>query len=407
MHDAPANILPHASCGRDAAMDGSMTTAALSGITWNHTRGYLPLAATAQRFADHDPGVEIVWHKRSLQEFADVPIERLAERFDLLVVDHPFVGYAAAHPTLVPLDEHLPADFLADQAANSVGRSYESYLAGGHLWALPIDAATPVSAHRPDLLDRHGVRRPETWEDLLALARRGMVALPAIPIDALMAFYMLTLSLGEEPFQRDGEVVGPATGVAALEALRELVALCEPACLERNPIRTYEAMVARDDLVYCPFAYGYSTYARPDYARPSLRFGGLVAFAGRRLRSTLGGTGLAISRRCRNLELALAYARFVADPACQRGLYAAAGGQPGHRAAWLDPEVNARAGGFYRDTLATLDEAYLRPRHDGYIPFQDRAGEAVHAYLRNGGDASRTLEELNAHYCGSGSDGRG
>ncbi len=27
----------------------------LTGITWNHTRGYLPLVAAAQRFIDADP----------------------------------------------------------------------------------------------------------------------------------------------------------------------------------------------------------------------------------------------------------------------------------------------------------------------------------------------------------------
>ena len=221
-----------------------------------------------------------------------------------------------------------------------------------------------------------------------------------------MAFYMLCLALGEEPFASGDEVVSPATAVAALEALRELVACCEPACLDRNPIRTYEAMVARDDLVYCPFAYGYSTYAQPTYADPPLKFGGLVALDGRRLRSTLGGTGLAISRRCQDLDLAVAYARFVAGPDCQRGLYTRAGGQPGHRGAWLDPVVNAGAGDFYRDTLPTLDEAYLRPRYDGYIPFQDHAGEMVHAYLRDGGDPRRTLDDMNRHYRESRADER-
>jgi multiple sugar transport system substrate-binding protein len=39
-----------------------MQTLSLTGITWNHTRGYLPLVAVAQRFADRDPGIEIVWH---------------------------------------------------------------------------------------------------------------------------------------------------------------------------------------------------------------------------------------------------------------------------------------------------------------------------------------------------------
>src|SRR5215218_5665908 len=111
----------------------------LTGITWNHTRGYLPMVATAQRFGELHPGIEIVWQKRSLQEFADYPIERLAERFDLLIIDHPFAGQAAQQRVLLPLDEYLPAEFLDDQATNSVGQSHPSYNFGGHQWALAVD----------------------------------------------------------------------------------------------------------------------------------------------------------------------------------------------------------------------------------------------------------------------------
>ena len=106
----------------------------LTGITWNHTRGFLPLVATAQRFAEIHMGVEIVWQKRLLQAFGDQPLEQLAPQFDLLVIDHPFVGYAAANPVILALDEYLSAEFLADQAANSVGKS--------GFWKLPIQSGT-------------------------------------------------------------------------------------------------------------------------------------------------------------------------------------------------------------------------------------------------------------------------
>lgn len=372
----------------------------LSGITWNHTRGYLPLVATAQRFADANPDVSINWQVRSLQEFADFPIERLAERFDLIVIDHPFAGYAASHPTLLPLDEGLPAEFLADQRAHSVGASYRSYEFDGHLWALPIDAATPVASWRHDVLARADTEPPNSWDDLLALARRGLVALPAIPIDALMATYMLCLGLGEEPCATPERMVSEETGVSALELLRELVSLCDPACLHRNPIRTYEAMISGNTIGYCPWAYGYVNYARPDYAGHPLRFGRLVKFnkSKKRLRSTLGGTGLAISQRCRERDLAFEYARFVASPDVQRGMFVIAGGQPGHRSAWTDRTVNRMCGDFFADTLRTLDEAWLRPRYSGYIPFQDRASGLVHRYLADGGDPRATLAVIDRAY---------
>ena len=33
----------------------------LRGITWNHSRGFVSVLATAQRFSEMRPGVEITW----------------------------------------------------------------------------------------------------------------------------------------------------------------------------------------------------------------------------------------------------------------------------------------------------------------------------------------------------------
>ena len=77
----------------------------LRGITWNHTRGYVPLVATAQRFMELNPEVSIRWEVRSLQEFADFSVEALAARYDLLVIDHPSVGIASTSRSLLPLAE--------------------------------------------------------------------------------------------------------------------------------------------------------------------------------------------------------------------------------------------------------------------------------------------------------------
>ena len=128
----------------------------LRGITWNHSRGFVSVVATAQRFCEMRPDVDIIWQKRSLQEFADAPIEDLAEDYDLLVIDHPWAGFAAYSQVLVPLQEIMPAEYMQDQADNSVGHSHPSYIFDGGQCALAIDAATPVASYRPDLLERYG-----------------------------------------------------------------------------------------------------------------------------------------------------------------------------------------------------------------------------------------------------------
>lgn len=372
----------------------------LRGMTWSHTRGFLPVVATAQRFQELHPDVEIVWEKRSLKGFEEFPVEKLAADYDLIVIDHPFVGYAAAHGPLLPLDEHLPAEFLADQAAHTVGASHSSYAYGGHHWALAIDAATPVAFWREDLLARHGLAVPRAWHEMLALAKAGHVEIPAAPINCLMNFYTFCVAHGETPFTTEGRVVSPETGRAALGRLRDLITLCDPGCWSRNPIASHDlvASAANTRVAYCPLAYGYSNYAREGYAARRLVFGAPPSFAGATLRTTLGGTGLAVSALRPHHAAALAYARFTASPEVQRTLYTAAGGQPGHRTAWTDTTNNAAAGDYFTRTLPVLDHAFLRPRHNGYMEFQERGGPVVHAALRGTLSDAEALAQLDALY---------
>jgi multiple sugar transport system substrate-binding protein len=367
----------------------------LKGITWGHTRGVLPMVATGQRYAELHPDVRVQWDIRSLQAFADQSIDVLAKQYDLLVIDHPSIGEAQAHGLFAPLDQHLSGDFLADQARHSVGASHASYHLEGHQWALAIDAATPVSAARLDVLQRHGFQVPQTWDELLELARADLVAFAGLKLDCLMNFYTLCLAEGDEPFCSAERMVDPDAGASALRALKELTDACGPACLSHNPIAVYELMTSGDAYGYSPFAYGYSNYARASYVDKPLAFGGLVQRNGKRLTSTLGGAGLAVSAHSAHLEHALRYAEFVASGAVQRGLYTENGGQPAHRSAWLDESNNRLTNHFFSNTLQTLDEAYVRPRYCGTIHFQEQAPDVLARYLRGEEDIRRTLQDLN------------
>ena len=62
----------------------------LRGVIWNTTRGYLPLLATAQRYEELHPGVEIVWDKG--YDFAQGNLEIVSQSYDVLMIDHPHVG---------------------------------------------------------------------------------------------------------------------------------------------------------------------------------------------------------------------------------------------------------------------------------------------------------------------------
>ena len=370
----------------------------LKGITWGHSRGYTPLVAYSQRFAELNPGIEVTWHKRTLQEFADFPIEKLSEQYDLLIIDHPWVGCAAATECVLPLEKYLSKEYLDDQLQNSVGYSHLSYNYNDHQWALAIDAATPAASYRADLFEKNHASVPITWNELIELAKKGKVAVPAIPIDLLMNFYMFCIAHGKEPFSNDEEVIDAETGLAALEAMQELYSLVDEKMFGYNPIAVAEVMSSTDDYWYCPFAYCYSNYSRVGYAKNLLLYADLVQFNSKKLRSTIGGTGLAVSVFSKHKEAAIQFAEEIVSAKCQATFYVEHGGQPGHRSAWTDENANNLCNDFFKNILPVMDNGYVRPRYNGYLHFQDHAGEPLHKYLLEGGDPKEVLNKMNALY---------
>ena len=290
----------------------------LKGITWSHRRAIAPLRETLSGFVAEHPDIVVEWSERSLAGFEFDPVPLLAERFDLIILDHPFCGDIARSGCLVPLD-----DLAGLEDRSFVGPSLASYRYDGHLWALPVDAATQVAASRPDLMDRLDAEVPRTWQDVIRLGKRakghGMqIGIALKGVHSLMTFFTLCANLGAPCDDRPGgQLVDAEVAGNALDAIAELLSLAPKAALDWDSIALHEAMVAGDDLAYCPAVYLYATYAEPDHRRP-LRFHDLPGLRGPDPSgSTLGGTGLGISAKCRDVDAALAYAAYLLRPETQ------------------------------------------------------------------------------------------
>ena len=368
-----------------------MTT--LKGMTWSHPRGYDPMVACSSLWQQRT-GIAIEWDKRSLQDFESFPVEELARAYDLIVIDHPHVGQITAESCLAPLDVAGREAERTALASGSVGQSYPSYSWQGRQWAFPIDAATQVQAWRPDALDAP----PARWSDVLDLARQGRVLLPLRPPHSLMVFCTLAGNLGRpcttEPSR---DLIDIETGSQVFEAMREIAALVEPACFEMDPIAVSERMAAADSKIACaPLIYGYVSYAISGFRAHRLAFTDIpVIGSNGPVGSALGGTGIAVSAFSRAKEAAIDFAYWVASGDVQRGPYAAVGGQPGHAAGWEDQTVNAATGNFYRDTRATLEGAWVRPRHDGYMAFQQAASDRILSGIAGRQKPAAVVADLN------------
>ncbi|HMO27148.1 MAG TPA: hypothetical protein PKB10_12865, partial [Tepidisphaeraceae bacterium] len=216
---------------------------ALRGMTWSHPRGVDPLVACCGRL-----GIDATWDARSLEDFEAFPLDELAARYDLMVIDHPHVGMAAASGCLLPFDQALAQSLHG----TTVGRSHESYFWQGRQWALAIDAAArrlrsagagrapPAPRERP--ASTSGSRRrgptsrtpPSAWAEVVSLARQRRVIWPLAPVHALMSFFTRCAGKGIDlPGTRFIDDLAGAAGV--LEELRELASLVPAECFAMNP----------------------------------------------------------------------------------------------------------------------------------------------------------------------------
>ncbi len=375
----------------------------LKGLTWDHPRGYAPLLGGVPEYEARNPHIKIQWDRRTLREFGEAPIEQYLDRYDLLIVDHPFVGFAAAHDVLVDLAPFLNEAEKLNFAADSVGPSWQSYWYHGGLWALPIDAATQVASYRPDLLLALSPNVPNTFDDVLELGKKARkagkyIVAPACPTDAISVFFTLSANLGYPILEEGERFVDDSVSAEVLDRLHALIELAHPRSVEWNPIQVYDFMISGSDVLYCPYGFGYSNYSR--VGNPErLKFTNAPAAGQRGCAGTmLGGTGVAISKLTPHPSEAIAYAKWLVSPEHQRGTYFRAGGQPASLAAWTDSPANAAADDFFSGTLQTLQTAYVRPRFDGFVRFFEVAGIEINRCLRGEVKDAALIRWLNDRY---------
>ena len=191
-------------------------------------------------------------------------------------------------------------------------------------------------------------------------------------------------------------MIGKEAGESALRQLKALGEFAIKEAHEMNPIAVWEKMSTTDEIAYCPIAFGYSNYARPGYRRAPIHFTNIPSRPPRGpAGSVLGGAGLAISARCKELSAAVDYAVWVASAECQKTIYVHSGGQPGNRKAWIDPAINEISNHFFEATLPTLEQAFLRPRFAGFVEFQTQASFVISNFLLGKSSSTATLDSLD------------
>lgn len=365
----------------------------LNGITWDHDRGYLPLLQTTESFEKDHPDIKIQWKKRTLKEFGDCPIEKLATEYDLLLIDHPFSGEAYKNHLLVDYREYLSSDAIREREEQEIGRTSRCYNYNGKQLALSVDIAAMVSAARDDLMEQYGCRMPRNLEEILGLGREsGKVAVPLGCTDIWCIFLSLGAARKGADFITESDI-DRETAEWAIEQLHRIKDTVIPGCLEMNPVQIMDRMSETNEIIYTSFCFGYVNYSWRGRKNP-LTFYNIPLWEGAKTASVLGGVGIAVSAGSSHIQEAVQYAEYVTRPDVQKNEYFLAGGQPGQKDAWRSSRNNELTGNFFNNTMETIEHAYLRPRFPGWNVFQEKGGYLLNQSVREGRPSRETADKL-------------
>jgi multiple sugar transport system substrate-binding protein len=364
----------------------------LKGMTWDHPRG-LDSLVNSNSILLEECGVSVDWDARSLLAFGDQPVVEFYEDYDLMVIDHPHVPDAVHSETVIPFDELLTTEQMAELAKTSMGQSHPSYTYRGKQWALAVDTAAQVTAYRPD----RAASAPQLWSDVIAEARLGNVLWAQKPVDAFSTFATLMAQKGFG-LAGNSEFINRDAATEVLEFMVELSTLVPEFCLEKNPIEISELLAGDSDFTFGVCMYGYSNYSREGFRRNLLLYTDVPSFDGKATGSQLGGAGIAISQASKNPVLAAEIAYLLSSPKIQATSYVEAGGQPGNLLAWQSPYANLMTNNFFTNTIRTLEEAWVRPRLYGWPEIQYAASQIIHRVLVKKSVTTSDISQIASTY---------
>ncbi|MBI4629871.1 MAG: extracellular solute-binding protein [Candidatus Rokubacteria bacterium] len=132
-----------------------------------------PLPGLLREFETAHPGVRIKgeslpWTSDEQHQFYVINLEGRSPGFDLMMLDVIWVPEFARAGWLLDLTPHLVPGELAPHFPSTV----EAATHDGRVWALPWTMNVGLLYYRTDLLARHGLAPPTTFDELVSQVRR-------------------------------------------------------------------------------------------------------------------------------------------------------------------------------------------------------------------------------------------
>jgi multiple sugar transport system substrate-binding protein len=328
--------------------------------------------------------------------------------YDLIMLDDPWFPKFASLNVLTDLTPLLqkrgksgPDD---DFVATSIALGREPYQTGA-LYALPYVGNSQLFFYRKDLFQKHNLKEPATWDDVLIAAKTisenetsgapgggktyGYVMRAAQGNAAVADFMPIFWAFGGEMFDASGQpTVNSAEGVAALKFMIELGKYSPPGYASFNADEVGAHLLQGTAAMSINWPAWISSFSDSSKSKVigKMEFGQLPA-AKNPGRAEIGNWLIAIPRDAKNIDAAMDFLLWATDRD-QMKLSAQRGNPPTRKSLFTDPELVAKFPS-YPAQLRSLESSRPRPR----TPLWNEIENAFGIYLSKANSGELTAED--------------
>jgi multiple sugar transport system substrate-binding protein len=316
------------------------------------------------------------WNSDDQHQFFVINMEGRGAAFDVMMLDVVWVAEFARAGWLLDLRPWVSREELAPHFPSTI----EPATWNGGIWAMPWLMNVGMLYYRADLLAKHGLSPPRTWEELVAQSARVRAAERDPRLDGVVwqgrQYEGLTVNALEALWANGARVLDD-DGAPLPDAERAAGALAFLRGLITSGASPSWVTAADEELSRRHFGDGRAVflrnwpYAMDLFQQAGSAVRGKVAIAPLPGRAGVadgvgssGGAHLGVDRRTRHPELAAALVRFLAGAAAQKTMSVGGALNPTRMALYHDPEV-VRA----HPDFPVVHDLMLRARPRPVTPF--------------------------------------
>ena len=229
----------------------------------------------------------------------------------------------------------------------------KGYLPGptGSMFGVPFGSETSILGYRKDIFEKHNLKVPETYDEMLDVACKipqlepgmgGLSSRAASGHHASHAYLLHLAPLGGRIFDNDwNPIMNNAAGVKAAQALKTIVDCGPEGAKTFGFAEAGAAFLQGKTAMFLDSTVFAGQVNNPDKSKVVGKIGWAPHPMGTRRGSQTGGFGIAIPKNAQNKEAAFLLMQWLTSKKADR-LIALAGGNPSRYSTHADADVNKK-----------------------------------------------------------------